>query len=536
MDCARVRQKLLSFQLFRSPITLLVLLLLLMSSYFHHPILFSNESCRYYLIMAVVDHHKLNVDDITTDANDDLSLHNGHYYSAKAIGVPLLGVPVYWFIRNFTPLAATNPFSAMNIYVVRFFVTTLPYILLGAIMFNFSRRMGADTANSICMVLAYSFGSIALLHSLMFSGHQTAGSFCFFSFALIFWLKFQTNKSEVLNTFYAFIAGLLAGIGALSDYTAMYIAMILTFYIFSTKMSLYQKMVFILGGLPCVALLAFYNLHCFGSPFSFSYNYLSYEPFRQGVEKGLLGISIPKMDAIAAILFSPSRGLFFVMPIFLYSLFGLFRMFKEKKFIAEAIVIIVIFFGYLCINGGFYGWHGGWTYGPRYLVPMLPFLAIPIAFAPLRSIWFALILFISIFQVVLSAAIFVHVPNEIVNPLFEIIIPFLFDGFTAINIGNLIGLKDPFSFLPLLILLITFTILLFIKTGLPKINYESFLHKFLSAILALFIVISLSFRSTEPARDVHCWKAHLLKIALETNNLKKGIGPLLYEDNKCNSE
>ena len=211
-------------------------------------------------------------------------------------------------------------------------------------------------------------------------------------------------------------------------------------------------------------------------------------------------------------------------------------MIKKKVFLPEALIIIIIFFGYICINGGFYGWHGGWTYGPRYLIPMLPFLAIPIAFAPLRSIWFALIFSISIFQVVLSTAIFIHVPDEIVNPLFEIIIPFLTDGFTAINIGNLIGLKDPFSFLPLLILLITFTILLLRKTGLPKIDHECFLHKSLSAILALFIVISLSFQSTIPSRNVHCWKAHLLKVAFQSNNLKKGIGPLLYEINKCNSK
>jgi len=523
------------FQSIRSPIFLLILLLLLVTTYFHHPLLISNESCRYYLIMAVVDHHNLYVDDITTNANDDLSFHNGHYYSAKAIGVPLLGVPVYWFIRNFTPLSETHPLSPLNIYIIRFFVTTLPFILLGVIMFYFSIRMGAHTTDSICMVLAYSFGSIALHHALMFSGHQTAASFCFFSFALIFWLKYRINQNQSFNAFYAFIAGLFAGIGALSDYTAMYIAIILILYIFSTRsIPLNNKILFILGGIPCVVLLALYNLHCFGNPFSFSYSLLSHGAFKQGAEQGLLGISTPKLNAIFGILFSPSRGLFFVMPVFLYSLFGLFRMLKEKIFLSETIVIILIFLGYICINSGFYGWHGGWTYGPRYLVPMLPFLAIPIIFAPLRSIWFVLVLFISAFQVMLSAAIFIHVPNEIVNPLFEIIIPFLFDGFTAINIGNLLGLKDPLSFLPLVILLITFTILLFKKTGLPKKSHERYLHKFLSAILALFIIISLSLQTTQPEKVVNCVKAHLLKEAYIRNFLKNGIGPLLYEEEKCN--
>ena len=525
------------FQFISSPIFLLILLLLLVTTYFHHPILFSNESCRYFLIISIVDYHKLYVDDITTNANDDLSFYKGHYYSAKAIGVPLLGIPVYWFIRNFTLLSKTHPFSPINIYIVRFFVTTLPFILLGVIMFYFSIRMGADTVNSICMVLAYSFGSIALNHALIFSGHQTAASFCFFSFALIFWLKLRLKNGDFPNGFYYFIAGMFAGIGALSDYTAMYIAIILTLYVFSTRSTPFKyKILFILGGIPCIGLLALYNLHCFGSPFSFSYSLLSNEAYRRGAAKGILGISLPNLKAVFDILFSPSRGLFFIMPIFLYSLFGLFRMFKEKIFLSEAIMITLIFLGYICINGGFYGWHGGWTYGPRYLVPMLPFLAIPITFAPLRSIWFVLLCLISLFQVLFSSAIFFHVPNDIVNPLFEIIIPFLFDGFTAINLGNLIGLKDPLSFLPLLILLITIIVLLFKKTGLPKKIHEGLPHKFLTAILALFITISLSHQSTQPEWVVHCWKAHLLKEAYKQNFLKKEIGPLLYEEKKCVSK
>lgn len=525
-----------SFQFFKSPRLLLLLLLLSISCYFHHPILFSNESCRYYLILAVVDHHKLNVDDISTDVNDDLSFYNGHYYSAKAIGVPLLGAPLYWFIRNFTPLSETHPFSPLIIYIIRLFVTTFPFILLGVIMFSFSRRMGRSQADSIGMVLAYSFGSLAFNHAMIFSGHQTAASFCFFSFALIFWLKFRAKNNETSNSFYPLLAGLLAGIGALSDYTAMYIALILTLYIFFIPIPRHHKLLFILGGIPCAVLLVFYNLNCFGSPFSFSYSHLTNESFMLGVEKGLLGISFPRLDAISGILFSPSRGLFFIMPVFLYSIFGLFRMIKNKIFMPEAIVIIIIFLGYIFINGGFYGWHGGWTYGPRYLVPMLPFLAIPMVFAPLRSLWFALLLFISIFQIVLSASIYFHVPNEIVNPLIEIIIPFLSDGFTAINIGNLFGLKEPLSFLPLIILLILLTTLLFKKTGLPQKDHENIYHKLSSFILAIFIVVSLSLQYTQPERLVHCAKAHLLKVAFKAHALKKGIGPLLYEEKKCNSE
>ena len=370
-------------QYLKSPRLLLFLMLLSVSSYFYHPILFSNESCRYFLILSVVDHHKIYVDDISTEKNDDLSFHNGHYYSAKAIGVPLIGIPVYWFIMNFTPLADAGPFNDITIYIVRFFTATLPFAILGITMFSLSRRMGVDRRKSLYMVLAYSFGSIALNHSMLFSGHETAAAFCFFSYAVIYYLKNRDKQNDKkVNFLYSLIAGSFAGIGAISDYTAMYIVALLLIYIFISRIALKHKLMFILGGFPFLALLLLYNHYCFGSVLSFSYNHMSHEAFMQGASKGFLGITLPDPHALYAILLSPSRGLFFIMPVFLFSIFGIARMLKNRKHLPEALLFSLIFLGYLVINGGFYGWHAGWTYGPRYLVPMIPFLAVPMIFAP----------------------------------------------------------------------------------------------------------------------------------------------------------
>ncbi len=535
MSYTVILKEITPLKLIKSPYTLLFLLLLFVSSYFYHPILFSNESCRYYLIIAAADYHKLYVDDISTDESDDLSFNNGHYYSAKAIGVPLLGIPVYWLIRNLTPLGDTSPFFALNIYAVRLFVTSLPFSILGLVMFNLSRKMGIDRAKSLCMVLAYSLGTIALNHAMIFSGQQTAASFCFFSFAMIFSLKLITGKNKNAGVPYSLIAGLLAGIGALSDYTSMYIVLLLVIYLFSAKIPFRHKISYIIGGLPCLILLALYNFHCFGSIFSFSYSHLTNEAFMNGASEGLLGITLPKLSNIISILFSPSRGLFFIMPIFLYSVFGLLKMLKNKLFLPEAALIILIFLGYLFINGGFYGWHGGWTYGPRYLVPMLPFLALPIVFAGIHSIWFFLLFLLSAFQVMLSAFVFFHIPQEFVNPLFEVIIPFISAGFTAINFGNLIGLDDPVSFLPAIAVIVAIIFFLFRTFGQPEKKPVPIPCRVLSAGLALYIVLSLSLQSTKPENTVHCYRAHLLRIALKNNALKKGVGPLLYEDRKCGS-
>jgi len=38
-------------------------------------------------------------------------------------------------------------------------------------------------------------------------------------------------------------------------------------------------------------------------------------------------------------------------------------------------------------NASFTGWQGGWACGPRYLIPALPFLALPIAVVTPRAVW-----------------------------------------------------------------------------------------------------------------------------------------------------
>jgi hypothetical protein len=150
---------------------------------------------------------------------------------------------------------------------------------------------------------------------------------------------------------------------------------------------------------------------------------------------------------LISILFSPARGLFAIMPVFLFSVLGIWKMFQDKTLRREAWVILVIVIGYLMINSGFYGWHGGWTYGPRYLVPMLPFLAIPMIFAPREPLLFGLALFFSVIQITLVAISMPHTSIEITNPLTELVIPLMFEGYLAESWPMWLGLSSAVAML-----------------------------------------------------------------------------------------
>jgi hypothetical protein len=44
-------------------------------------------------------------------------------------------------------------------------------------------------------------------------------------------------------------------------------------------------------------------------------------------------------------------------------------------------VIVAVALTLILINAGYYYWQGGWSTGPRHLVPMLPLLGLALAFA-----------------------------------------------------------------------------------------------------------------------------------------------------------
>jgi len=133
---------------------ILFLMLFLTGIYFFHPVPYPNESCRFFLISAVVDHGELTIDKLKPQKNDDVSFYNGHYYSNKAIGAPLLGIPVYWVIRNLPSISKWPALTSLSRYFVRIITVTFPYAILGIVLFRISRKMGAGNSESVFMVLA----------------------------------------------------------------------------------------------------------------------------------------------------------------------------------------------------------------------------------------------------------------------------------------------------------------------------------------------------------------------------------------------
>jgi hypothetical protein len=80
----------------------------------------------------------------------------------------------------------------------------------------------------------------------------------------------------------------------------------------------------------------------------------------------------PELSNFVGILVDVEHGLLPYAPIVLASLWGWPSLFRQRRW--EALLPLLGFFALFCTSVPYAMWHGGYCFGPRYLLPVLPFL------------------------------------------------------------------------------------------------------------------------------------------------------------------
>jgi len=236
------------------------------------------------------------------------------------------------------------------------------------------------------------------------------------------------------------LAGIAAGIASLCFYVCIPAALVLAaFRVMPSgarhppiqgipRSARNDTLLFILGGLPFAILLGWYHYICFGSPWRHSVT-----GSKQFTQEGLfLGVlRKPSGEALWGLTFSEYRGLFFISPILLFALVGAVVMIKKRTMVRELAAIGAIFFIFLLVNASFNGWEGGFAFGPRYLMPAIPLLAIPMLFA-----WRNILLIVALLSVAmqfLATAVDPMPDGGIRHPLRDHLLPAFSRGEIARN-------------------------------------------------------------------------------------------------------
>jgi hypothetical protein len=142
-----------------------------------------------------------------------------------------------------------------------------------------------------------------------------------------------------------------------------------------------QIVAYMLGAVIPLAVLAAYNTACFGGPFHLGYQSLENAYFAAGVRSGILGFNAPSLEVMAELTVFEYRGLLPLSPFLVLAVPGACWMLCDRPRRWLGALCVVAFLGLLTLISGFRFWNGGAAMGPRHLVPVLPFLIIPVAVA-----------------------------------------------------------------------------------------------------------------------------------------------------------
>jgi hypothetical protein len=150
----------------------------------------------------------------------------------------------------------------------------------------------------------------------------------------------------------------------------------------------------------------------FGSPFSIGYENLGNQ-YQAGMSQGFMGISWPRLEVLFYLTFHPAMGLFWQSPVLLLAVVGFYFILRDRRYRCEGLVVLFAFVAYLLINAGYYMWWGGYSFGPRHLIPMLLFMALPLVMLPKRLDPLVIILVvISIAQMLIPVSTITLVPDQ----------------------------------------------------------------------------------------------------------------------------
>jgi hypothetical protein len=343
----------------------------------------ANAAAHYALVQSFfsgtprIDHH--------LNQSGDIAWTDGHYYVAKSPGLAALSLPLYALFDLTGQVPRTDPVSGgppgsryvtdiaiwqVTLLVVGFFFALLLLVRSSA------EQVVPGTGTAVAAALG--LGTMLLPFADNYFSHVPSATLAFAAFVVLFRSQDSRSSRRV------FAAGLLAGLAVFVEAPVLIVAAIIGCYALLQLPRLRRAAAFATGLIVGVLPLALYDLWAFGSPFATGYADAVKVMGTSGHDQigansqGFFGLTYPHFHALIELLFS-ARGLFVLTPVTLVAIAALPLLARRGGQPREAATIAALAIALLLYNAAYYLPFGGYTPGPRFLIPLLPFLGLPLA-------------------------------------------------------------------------------------------------------------------------------------------------------------
>jgi hypothetical protein len=309
------------------------------------------------------------------------ALQGGNHSDPKTIKLE----PVYT-VRSLMLSAIAVPFYFLGLFLslspvvtVALFVNPLIITLTAVVIFCVSLEVHHSKRVAFLLSLIFSVCSFIWPYNTTFWVQPLQGlilaSTTFFLLRIRHYNKsflchYTLLKNDRKKFLFSGLAGLFLGLSIFAHPTSlMFVPAFLTFSFFSAMKHNKKSFVFFVAVFVIVLFfVGLVNYARFGTFTEFGYGYFSSLATHNGW-RGLIGL-----------LFSPGAGLIFYFPLAILLPLGAKYMYKDYRalfFLCTYIIISNwIYVGTLSFGTEPTAWSGGIAWGPRYLIPVLPFMII----------------------------------------------------------------------------------------------------------------------------------------------------------------
>lgn len=292
---------------------------------------------------------------------------DGELYTKYGPGVSLVTAPGYWLGRAFSPPGLVGEFAGVimaplgairGVLAIGLLISLSTVFGAGALV----RALGGSWTSAGWVALALGLGTILWPYALFNLSEPLTAA------ALVWGVTAASVAVRRGSGSLALLAGAALGVALLArPVSAVLVPIVLGYLVLRwptpvRPLPAARLAPLIAAALPLTAAafaLAWYNLLRFGSPLDFGYEDESF--------------TTPILVGIAGLLLSPGKSLLLFNPGLLLALAGGWRLLHRWR--AETSLLLGLSGVSLVLHAAWWSWEGGWSWGPRLLLPIVPLLA-----------------------------------------------------------------------------------------------------------------------------------------------------------------